>query len=172
MQRILKRFVFFLAILCLGVALPVRAADDSYGAAGAARLADEELTLAKMLSLAIEDEYLARGEYKKVIETFGERQPFTNIIKAEEKHISWLRPLFTKHDVVPPLDRGLELAKVPPTFAETFQIGVDAEIANIAMYERFLKKDLPADVRDVFNRLLAGSKNHLASFKKGVGKER
>jgi len=71
-----------------------------------------------------------------------------------------------KYGVALPPDRGLELAKVPSTFADALRIGVDAEVANIAMYERFLKKDLPDDVRDVFNRLLAGSKNHLAAFKR------
>ncbi len=38
---------------------------------------------------------------------------------------------------------------------------------NIAMYERFLKTNLPDDVREVFSRLLAGSKNHLDAFKRG-----
>jgi hypothetical protein len=120
-----------------------------------------------MLVLAIQDEYLALGEYQKVIETFGSRRPFSNIIKAEERHISWLEPLFTKYGVELPADRGLELAKIPATFTEALQVGVDAEIANISMYERFLKKDLPEDIRDVFNRLLSGSKNHLDAFKRG-----
>ncbi|MBN1416370.1 MAG: DUF2202 domain-containing protein [Bacteroidales bacterium] len=120
-----------------------------------------------MLVFAIQDEYLARGEYEKVIEKFGSQRPFSNIIKAEERHISWLTPLFEKYNIILPPDRGLELARVPETFPEALQIGVEAEIANIAMYERFLKKDLPADIRDVFSCLLGGSENHLAAFKRG-----
>lgn len=171
----MKKFVFLLVIgmfiLSIGIALPVRATDDTYGASGASKLSDDSLTREKMLLFAIQDEYIARGEYQKVIEKFGNRQPFSNIIKAEERHISWLKPLFQKYNVILPPDRGLELAKVPPTFSEALQIGVEAEVANIAMYERFLKKDLPADIRDVFNRLLSGSKNHLDAFKRG-GKSR
>lgn len=167
MNRILNLIVVGIIILWVGLVSPVGAADETYGAAGAAKLADEALTLEKMLIFAIQDEYLARGEYRKVIEKFGNRQPFSNIIKAEERHISWLKPLFTKYGVALPPDRGLELAKVPTTFTEALQIGITAEVENIAMYERFLKKDLPDDIRDVFSSLLAGSKNHLDAFKRG-----
>jgi len=156
-----------LIIFWAGLGSPLCAGDDTYGAAGAAKLSDQALTLEKMLVFAIQDEYLARGEYQKVIEKFGNRRPFSNIIKAEERHISWLKPLFTKYNVSLPPDRGLELAEVPATFSEALQIGIKAEVENIAMYERFLKTNLPDDVREVFSRLLAGSKNHLDAFKRG-----
>lgn len=172
MQKIITCLAFGMVILCLGITFPVKAANDTYGAAGASHLTDEELTISKMLTFAIQDEYLSRGEYQKVIKMFGDRKPFSNIIKAEERHISWLKPLLAKYGVTLPSDHGLEFAKVPATFTETFQIGIDAEVANIAMYERFLKKDLPEDIRDVFNRLLNGSMNHLAAFKKGGGRSR
>lgn len=167
MKKIADLFAVGIFILCIGFVLPGWAADVDYGSAGASKLTDESLTLEKMLVFAIQDEYLARGEYRKVIEKFGNRRPFSNIIKAEETHISLLKPLFAKYGATIPADRGLELAKVPETFTEALQIGVDAELKNIAMYERFLKKDLPKDVREVFGRLLAGSRNHLNAFKKG-----
>lgn len=167
MTKLLRCFAVGMLILGLGLASPVGAADYNYGASGALKLTDESLTLEKMLVFAIQDEYLARGEYQKVIEKFGSRRPFSNIIKAEERHISWLKPLFTKYNVPLPADRGLELAKILRTFAEALQIGIDAEVANIAMYERFLKRDLPEDVRDVFSRLLAASRNHLDAFQRG-----
>lgn len=166
MEKMVNLLSIGMLILCIGLASSVRAADDTYGAAGASKLTDESLTLEKMLVFAIQDEYLARGEYQKVIEKFGSRRPFSNIIKAEERHISWLKPLFAKYGVALPADRGLELAKVPATFTEALQIGVDAEVVNIAMYERFLKKDLPKDIQDVFSLLLAGSQNHLEAFKR------
>ncbi len=172
MKPIFKMAVCGMLLLCFGIALPAWAADEPYGASGASKIPDGELTLAGMLTFAIQDEYLARGEYQKVMANFGTRRPFSNIIQAEERHIAWLKPLFAKHGVALPLDRGLELAKVPETFVEALKIGVDAEIANIAMYERFLKKDLPEDVRAVFNHLLLGSRNHLAAFQRGGGRQR
>lgn len=159
-------------MLAPGAAYAVAAMDVSYGATGATKLPDNELNLSNMLTFAIQDEYLARGEYQKVMEKFGKRRPFSNIIKAEVRHIDSLKPLFKKYGVTLPPDRGLELAKVPATFAEALKVGVDAEVQNIAMYERFLKKELPDDVRSVFQYLLAGSQNPLASFQAGRGKAR
>ncbi|MCK5834298.1 MAG: DUF2202 domain-containing protein, partial [Lentisphaeria bacterium] len=127
-----------------------------------------------MLKFALEDEYLARGEYQKIMNKFGQRRPFSNIIEAEKRHIAMLLPLFKKYKVPVSPDRGLELAVIPATFSETFPIGVKAEEVNIEMYERFLKQKLPEDVRSVFERLLSGSQNHLAAFsrKRGGGRGR
>ena len=100
---------------------------------------------------------------------FGERRPFSNIVKAEEQHIVWLVPLFEKYGVTLPPDRGQELAQVPETFSAALLAGVDAEIANIDMYQRFLSRELPSDVRAVFEHLLTGSRNHLAAFQGGRG---
>ncbi len=152
----------------IGLVLPTGAvAEKNYGVSGASAVGEEDLSLEKMLVFSIQDEYLARGEYQKIMEKFGARRPFSRIIKAEERHISLLKPLLEKYNVTPPPDRGVEFAEVPENLAEAFQIGVEAEIANIEMYTRFLKKDLPEDVRKVFQRLLAGSKNHLDAFKRG-----
>lgn len=144
-------------------------ASPGYGAAGAAAAADSELTVGTMLSFALQDEYLARSEYQKTMTKFGERRPFSNIVKAEEQHIAWLVPLFGKYGVALPPDRGQELAQVPETFTAALLIGVDAEIANIDMYQRFLSRELPSDVSAVFEHLLAGSRNHLAAFQGGRG---
>ncbi len=168
MKKMITLFTAGIALLCISLASSVNANNTgSYGVSGALMLNDESLTLEKMLRFAIEDEYLARGEYQKLMEKFGTQRPFSNIIKAETRHISLLKPLFTKYNFTLPPDKGLELAEIPETLTEAFEIGVKAEIANIEMYERFLKKDLPGDVREVFQRLLAGSKHHLEAFKKG-----
>jgi hypothetical protein len=139
-------------------------AAETYGAHGADQLTDEQLTLPIMLTHAIEDEFLARGEYQVVIEQFGERRPFSNIIKAEERHIALLLPLFESYDVDVPEDQGVMRAAVPDSFAHAVEIGIDAEIANIAMYKRFLEQDLSDDIREAFEILLAGSENHLRAF--------
>jgi hypothetical protein len=38
------------------------------------------------------------------------------------------------------------------------------------MYESFLKQDLPQDVRDVFEALMAASEKHLQSFSRNASK--
>lgn len=169
MKKNIRFLIPGLVLLCLSTVLPLQAADDLYGATGVSQISGEDLTIEQMLTYALEDEYLARGEYQKIMEQFGTRRPFVNIIQAEEKHIALLKPLFEKYNIPLPPDRGLELAEVPKNFSETFKIGVAAEVANIAMYERFLSQELPADIRDAFSILLAGSENHLKAFKRGGG---
>jgi hypothetical protein len=61
----------------------------------------------------------------------------------------------------------LEYAKVADTFAKAPKVGADAEVADIGMYGRFLKKELPEDVRVVFNHHLAGSRNPPAFQREG-----
>lgn len=169
MKSVWLTIVLGILVAVGGSTIPVEAAPDNYGAGAAALASDIELTVPTMLTFALQDEYLARGEYQKIMEKFGVRRPFSNIIKTEEQHIAWLIPLFEKHGATLPTDRGLELAQVPDTFAGSLQAGVEAEIANIKMYERFLTRELPTDVKGVFEHLLAASRNHLAAFSKGGG---
>lgn len=167
-----KLFVALLAGTLIAVAGPAATAGadaPAYGAVGAAAVAEADLTLAAMLTFAIEDEYLERGEYRKILDKFGELRPFSHIIKGEEQHIAWLIPLLENHGVDVPADRGVQQARVPDTWAEALQAGVSAETGNIAMYERFLQQKLPYDVKIVFEHLVAASRNHLAAFQANRG---
>lgn len=138
-------------------------AAENPGAAGA--LDQESFTLEEMLHYAIQDEWLAEAEYKALMEAFDVSRPFSNIRQAELSHIAMLMPLFEKYEIDLP-DRPDE-AVIPASLEETYLIGIDAEIANIAMYEKFLQAgNLPEDVADVFTRLMLGSENHLAAFQR------
>ena len=136
---------------------------DGYGSAGA--LTDEDLTLADMLTYAIQDEYLAHAEYVYIIDTFGSVRPFTNIIRAEEEHISQLIPLFTAYGIAVPEDTGNNYVAAVSSLTAAYQAGEAAEISNIAMYDAFLAQDLPDDVRFIFENLRNASENHLAAFR-------
>ncbi len=139
-----------------------------YGAAGA--LTDEDLTVEKMLIYAIQDEFLAHGEYEYILQTFGDQNPFNNIIKAEEQHIAELKILFGKYKVNVPEDKSREHLILPANIKGALETGVQAEIDNIAMYKKFLEQDLPADVKSTFALLLKGSENHLAAFQNNLNK--
>jgi hypothetical protein len=142
----------------------VLVATNEYGAFGA--LTDKNLTLAEMLTYAVQDEYLARAEYVYIIETFGNVNPFGNIVNAEEQHISQLLPLFTAYGIEAPADTGSDHAVAVSSLTAAYQAGKTAEIDNIAMYNAFLKQDLPDDVRVVFENLREASERHLAAFRK------
>jgi len=133
-----------------------------YGAEGA--LDDTSLTLADMLTYAIQDEYLARAEYDWITTTFGSARPFSNIIRAEETHILSLQPLFTAYGIAAPAVEGASHAVAVGSLTEAYQAGVSAEVNNIAMYETFLAQELPDNVRAVFESLMRASENHLRAF--------
>lgn len=121
-----------------------------------------------MIILALEDEYNAKATYEVIIEQYGEVKPFINIVKAEQTHIDLLLPLFETYQITLPEDVDKDTLVIPATIEEALSIGVDAEIANIALYEAFLETDIPDDVRVVFEKLMAASENHLEAFSKAL----
>lgn len=129
-------------------------------------LEDYEYTLEEMLVLAIEDEYLAKAMYEAIIEEFGEVRPFSRIVIAEQTHIDLLLPLFETYGITVP-EADVDSVVVPESITSALSTGIEAEEANIAMYEKFLAQDnLPDDVRAAFEALLNASTNHLNAFSK------
>jgi rubrerythrin len=137
---------------------------NMYGAKSA-RL-DRKPELKKMLQYAVEDEYLARSEYEIAINTFGDEKPFPNIINSEVTHINWLKELFNRYNLEVPEDESKKYLGIPGSLKTAIEYGIDAEIENINMYENFLGKDIPDDVRSVFTKLRDASKGHLVVLKK------
>jgi len=129
---------------------------------------ESSYSVEEMLTLAIEDEYLARQEYETILDKYGDIRPFTNIIQAEVNHIAMLEPLLELYNVSIPKDTAIDSVVLPETLEATYEIGVQAEVNNIAMYERFLKEELPDDIREIFQRLMNASYNHLEAFARQV----
>ncbi len=152
------------------------------GAAGAATLygnsaakADTELTIEDMLRYAVQDEYMARGEYYAIMKKFGSARPFSNIVQSEEYHVSLLKTAFGDFGIAFPADESAKYLVVPGTLLEAFRTGVQAEIDNIAMYDRFLASPLLKEKANeslvtLFGELRAASQNHLRSFQNQVSR--
>jgi len=157
----MKKLVVAL-FLAAAVLVPTASAATAPSGAKAA-LADRDLTLADMLTYALQDERMNRAEYEAILDRFGSARPFSNIIRAEESHIAYLLDLFADHGLTVPADDTAGMA-APRTFAEAIEAGRQAEVDNVAMYDRFLARELPADVREVFAQLKAASQNHLRAF--------
>ncbi len=158
-----KKIIGFIMMLLLSVGVFA-----SYGHVGAEE--DKNMSVEEMIKYAIEDEVFARAEYVKIMETFNIDRPFSNIKRAEETHMSMLQPLIDKYNVkYDKLDESTLV--IPSTLKETFEVGVQAEIDNIAMYEKFLEnKNLPNDVKEVFTYLRDGSTHHLAAFQRQLSR--
>ncbi len=125
-----------------------------------------------ILTEALEDEFKSRALYNLVIQKFGEIKPFINIVKAENRHIQALLPLFKKYHIPVPEDNWETQLVAEDTELEACQQGVLAETENIEMYNRLLKscKDYP-DVTIVLKNLQRASlENHLPAFKRCVNR--
>lgn len=124
----------------------------------------QAISVEDMLVYAMQDEVAAKAEYEALIEEFGSVRPITNILRAELRHIDALTPLLEAYGV----DIGdfVPTTSVPSSLDEAYQIGVDAEIKNIALYQNYLATELPEDVAAVFNRLVTASTHHLDAFQR------
>jgi rubrerythrin len=141
---------------------------ENYGAKAA--LSASSLSLPQMLTYALQDEYLAQARYNNIIGTFGNVRTFVQIREAEKRHITALLPLFERYQVPLPTDISQSLVTTPENLKAAYAAGVQGEIDNISMYNRFLTLNIPNDVRIVFTQLRNASLNHLAAFQRGLNR--
>ncbi|MEC3885312.1 ferritin family protein [Halobacillus sp. HZG1] len=141
---------------------------QDYGATGA--LNASSLTFQDMLTYAIQDEYLAQARYDAIRREFGDIQTFVRIQEAEKRHITALNTLFTRYQFPIPSDNASQYVITPDSVKAAYAAGVEGEIENISMYEKFLLYELPEDVRTVFTQLRNASLNHLAAFRRGLAR--
>lgn len=135
-------------------------------AAGTASVTETNYTVDEMLTLAIEDEYQVQAMYNAITNTYGVVRPFSNVIRAEETHISLLTPLLNQYGVTLPDKNWASQVSVPDSLEAAYTAGITAEQNNITMYEGFLKQELPTDVKDAFTLLLNASERHLSAFER------
>ena len=121
------------------------------------------------LDEAINDEYKALSVYEAVVTKLGTVRPFSMIMGAEEQHIASLKAIYDKYGLEVPVNTWPSKVSAPDTLQEACQVGVDAEIANAALYE---DKLLPAvdgyeDIVAVFTNLMnASEQKHLPAFER------
>ncbi|WP_246589546.1 ferritin-like domain-containing protein [Desertibacillus haloalkaliphilus] len=141
---------------------------EDYGAKAA--LNAPSLSVPQMLTYALQDEYLAQARYNNIIEAFGNIRTFVQIREAEKRHIRALLPLFERYQIPLPDDISQSFVTTPENLKAAYAAGVQGEIENISMYERFLSLNIPNDVRIVFTQLRNASLNHLAVFERGLAR--
>ncbi|WP_010284880.1 ferritin family protein [Bacillus timonensis] len=141
---------------------------NNYGAKGA--LSASVLTLPQMLTYALQDEYLAQARYDDILKSFGYIRTFAQIKEVEKRHIDALLPLFQRYQVPLPEDISQNFVTTPESIKAAYAAGVQGEIDNISMYNKFLSLTIPNDVRTVFSQLRNASLNHLAAFERGLAR--
>ena len=166
----MKRFLKTIALVLALAALPMMAlADDDFGSAAVTE--GETYTVEQMLTYAMQDEYMAKAEYDALQAAFGVTNPYANIARAELTHQAELLTLFEAYGIAVPANTAAGNVVIPATLQEAYEIGVQAEVFNIDMYQAFLaQSDVPQDVRDVFTELIKASQSHLAAFTRNAEK--
>ena len=123
----------------------------------------------QILQIAVYDEFKAYEIYTKVIEKFGNINPFINIKEAEAVHYSVLIQIMQKYNIEVPINDLENKISIPETFIECYELGVAGEINNIALYNHLLSYAQDSDIIDTLYRLQAASyNNHLPAFRTHV----
>ena len=124
-----------------------------------------------MILQALDDEYKARAFYRLVIKTFGPVRPFINIMEAEHTHARAVEALCARYGIPLPNDDWETKLEPPSSILDACRAGVEGELENIAMYDRFLRKTEEPEVRHLFQRLQARSRDaHLPAFERCVAR--
>ncbi len=132
--------------------------------------------LVEALAEALDDERHAIAFYEAVMATYGVRRPFANIVNAERRHEQALLAQYRRLGLeVPPNRRRADEIEVPSSFREACRLSAEAEVRNVAIYDRIIA--VAADptsgdpeVARVFERLRwASQERHLPAFRRCSG---
>ena len=126
----------------------------------------DEPILHQALKMALDDEYRAYEAYVTVVEKFGAKAPFTNIIEAEQRHQKALIKHFEEHEIPLIQNRWVGVIEAPNSMQEAYMLGVNAELENIALYDTLIAyTGNHPEIQDLFYRLQAASyNNHLPAL--------
>ena len=121
----------------------------------------------KAMVESIEDEYKARAFYQAVIDKFGEVRPFSNIVHAEARHAEMWKSIFAKYGLEIPTDNYAGKIEAPESLKAACEAGIEGEIANIEMYDKFLISVKEPDIREAIAKLrTASQERHLPAFQR------
>lgn len=130
-------------------------------------------TVQDALTAALMDEYHAEAFYDAVIDKFGPTRPFSNIIRSEQTHAAAIASLMRTYGMNVPANTQLGSAEiaaaVPATLGAACTVGVQAEIANAALYddELLARVITYSDIAGTLQNLRNASKNnHLPAFER------
>ncbi len=114
---------------------------------------------------AILEEYGALNLYQAVIAQFGDTYPFSQIAASEQQHVNALVRQAVKYGVHIPENPGVNSTATFESLAEACQAGVDAEIADAALYDELMLVTEHTDLIQVYTRLQSASlESHLPAF--------
>jgi hypothetical protein len=129
----------------------------------------DERTKAAILE-GLADERKTEAAYAAVIARHGEVRPFTNAVRAEDRHAAFLEKLLTSRGIAVPEAKAAAVA-APATLREACQAALESERANVALYDRLLAGATPDDVKSAFeHNRWASLERHVPAFERCVAR--
>ncbi len=120
---------------------------------------------AQGLQDAILEEYGALNLYQGVMDSLGAELPFTQIARSEQQHVNALLRQAQIYGVEAPANPGLAQPVSFDSLTEACQAGVQAEIADAALYDTLKAVTTHASLLQVYDNLQSASLNqHLPAF--------
>ena len=131
------------------------------------------VSLEQILLDALHDEGKAEATYAAVMEKFGPIRPFSNIIGAEQRHSAAIERQMLRLGFPVPENDWEGKVSPPATLAAACEGAIEAEIENIALYDRLIPLIEDAAVAEVFRSLQSASRdNHLPAFRRCLEREK
>lgn len=123
------------------------------------------------LEAALDDEYKAEATYDAILDAYGPVRPFVNIVEAERRHADMVKAQYARFGMDVPENPYRGTIAAPESLLAACEAGVEAEIENIALYDRILPTIKDDSVRVTLERLQAASRdNHLPAFQRCVAR--
>ncbi|MGB5078285.1 MAG: DUF2202 domain-containing protein, partial [Sphingorhabdus sp.] len=120
----------------------------------------ENQELTTILHDALDDERKAEATYAAVIDRFGPVRPFINIIEAEGRHSAAIERQMQRLGLDIPANRWEKNADAPASLAAACEFAIQAEMENIALYDRLIPSISDITVRKVLQNLQDASRNN------------
>jgi hypothetical protein len=120
---------------------------------------------------ALQDELRGEAMYARVLKDHGDMRPFSNVIRAEQRHAAFLEDLLKARGLaVPAHPAGAEVPGYP-SVKEACVAAVAFETQNVALYDRLLAAGpLPDDVKRAFDHnRVASLDHHKPAFERCAG---
>lgn len=116
---------------------------------------------------ALNDEYHALAVYDQVLDDHGSVRPFSNIARSEQTHIDALIGLFQDYGLAVPENPWVGNVDSYDSVGEACTVGVEAEIANVDLYDDIRSSTDREDILRVYDALQKASNDkHLPAFER------
>ena len=150
-----------IALASVGLALSATAQSDGGGTLASGDRA--------ALEMALDDEYKAEATYAAVLSKFADARPFVNIKEAEQRHADMVVVHYQAYGMTVPANPYMGQISAPDTLLAACQLGRDAEIENIALYDRIIPTVENPAIKQTLTQLQWASRDrHLPAFQRCI----